>query len=107
VWGEHIHAILIGDREMSSGANAQVVDYLNFRDGLAGHAADNTWHPNPPVKFDYPAYVKEQAQIKARAARASKAVKNAIASLIRARKNSDDKQDKAAIQRTIESLRNH
>jgi hypothetical protein len=107
VWGEHIHAILVGDREMSSGANAQVVDYLNFRNGLADHAVDNTWHPNPPVKFDYPAWKVEQRRIAERAARASAAVKNAIASLIRARKNTDDPQGKAEIQATIQSLRNH
>lgn len=41
LWGEHIHAILIGDRLMSAGAKAQVVDYLAGRNGLANHGPDD------------------------------------------------------------------
>jgi hypothetical protein len=54
VWGEHIHAILIGDEDASSQAKAQITDYRNHRDGLASHAADNTWHPDPIPTFHYP-----------------------------------------------------
>jgi hypothetical protein len=38
--GPHIHAIAIGDPLMSPGARAQVQDYKNGRDGLAGHGKD-------------------------------------------------------------------
>jgi len=46
-WTPHIHAIAIGDKQMSSGARAQVQDYFNGRDGLAGHGPDYHWRPNP------------------------------------------------------------
>lgn len=45
-WNEHVHAIAIGDGEMSSGARSQVSDYYAGRNGLANHAAD----PDPRVK---------------------------------------------------------
>lgn len=53
LWGHHVHAIAIGDREMSTGARAQVIDYFNGRNGLASHAADSTWRPDPIPTFDY------------------------------------------------------
>lgn len=53
LWGAHVHAIAIGDRELSSGARAQVVAYLNHRDGLKSNAHDPTWHPDPVRTFDY------------------------------------------------------
>lgn len=37
----HIHACAIGDRELASGARAQVHDYFNGRNGLANHHADS------------------------------------------------------------------
>jgi len=40
-WTEHIHAIAVGDPELSSGAAQQVTDYINGRDGLAGHGPDD------------------------------------------------------------------
>lgn len=40
VWNAHIHAIALNDPEASSGAKAQMVDYRNRKDGLAGHGAD-------------------------------------------------------------------
>jgi hypothetical protein len=55
VWNEHIHCILISDERASASAKAQVVDYRNHRDGLAGHAADDTWHPDPIPVFALPA----------------------------------------------------
>lgn len=54
-WSEHIHAIALGDAELSSGAQSQVNDYLNGRNGLAGHAPDDGPRLNPiprwPVKL--------------------------------------------------------
>lgn len=103
--GEHIHAILRGDREMSLAAHEQVVQYDQHTDGLAGHGPDLfPYHPEN-VSFDYPAYVRERNQTQARAQRARKAVANAIKALQVARKNSDAKARKAQIQRFIESLR--
>jgi hypothetical protein len=45
-WPYHIHAIAISDPDLSSGAQAQVADYYNGRNGLANHAADD----GPKVK---------------------------------------------------------
>jgi hypothetical protein len=64
-WNAHCHAIMLGDKEMSSGAKAQIPDYRNYLDGLAYHQPDNSWHPfpkgdNPKPVFDYPKWVKEQ-----------------------------------------------
>lgn len=41
VWGEHIHAVLIGNARLSAGAASQVRDYLAGRNGLANHGADD------------------------------------------------------------------
>jgi hypothetical protein len=50
-WPYHVHAIAIGDRDMSDAAAAQVVAYKNGRDGLAGNGPDYgprpTWTPYP------------------------------------------------------------
>lgn len=40
----HIHAIAIGDEDLSAGALAQVRDYRNGRNGLKGHGLDDG-HP--------------------------------------------------------------
>lgn len=40
-WGEHIHAIAIGDPELSQGARQQVVEYRQGQDGLADHGRDD------------------------------------------------------------------
>jgi hypothetical protein len=52
-WGEHIHAVLIGNEKLAPSAARQVSDFLATppRDGLAGHAIDDTFHPAPPVVF--------------------------------------------------------
>lgn len=50
-WGYHIHAIAIGDAELSRGARNQVTSYKNGRNGLASNGKDtftrayvnNTW----------------------------------------------------------------
>jgi len=46
-WTEHIHAIAIGDPEMSSGAHAQVSAYYNRRNGLANNGPDDGPHLSP------------------------------------------------------------
>lgn len=52
VWPAHIHAVAIGDKELSSGARAQVAEYYNGGDGLAGTARDNGPRLNPiPVWY--------------------------------------------------------
>lgn len=54
-WPEHIHAIAIGDPEMSSGAALQVREYYAGQDGLAGSGEDNgpRLHPIPvwPIRI--------------------------------------------------------
>ena len=40
-WNEHIHAIAIGDAELSSGARTQVSEYYAGQNGLANHAPDD------------------------------------------------------------------
>jgi hypothetical protein len=47
VWPAHIHAIAIGDREISAAAAEQVVQYRNGQNGLANHGPDNG--PNVPI----------------------------------------------------------
>jgi len=39
-WSEHIHAIAIGDDDLSAGAARQVTEYKNGYDGLAGSGRD-------------------------------------------------------------------
>ncbi len=42
-WGRHIHAMAIGDYDISAGiGNDQIGDYLVGKDGLSGHRPDNT-----------------------------------------------------------------
>lgn len=108
-WGEHIHAIEIGNKKLAPLAELQAKGYLDHRDGLGPwpFGPDNTWHPKPPVVFDWQAYQAERRRLAARAARASAAVKRAVKSLVRARKNTDDKRGKAEIQKLIRELRHN
>lgn len=53
LWGSHIHAILKNDPELSSGAKYQVTAFNNGKDGLTGNRDDNTYHPDPAVRFSY------------------------------------------------------
>jgi hypothetical protein len=62
-WPEHVHAVLRADQQLSPQAAAQIVSFDNHRNGLANNAADDTWHPDPRVTFDYPQYVKEHADV--------------------------------------------
>jgi hypothetical protein len=59
VWEEHVHAVAIGDRELSAAASAQVADYYAHRNGLADHGPDPTWHPDPIPVFDFRRWRKE------------------------------------------------
>lgn len=40
LWGEHIHAVLIGNKRMSPAAARQVVAFKDRRDGLADNGPD-------------------------------------------------------------------
>lgn len=40
VWGAHIHAVQIGNQKLDPSAKAQVTEYLNGYDGLAGDGKD-------------------------------------------------------------------
>lgn len=55
LWREHIHAIAIGDGEMSSGARQQVQEYYQGYDGLAGSGRDTGPRLDPipvwPITF--------------------------------------------------------
>jgi peptidoglycan hydrolase-like protein with peptidoglycan-binding domain len=51
---DHIHAIAIGDRDLSSGARAQVREYFAGGDGLSGSAPD----PHTAIGRPIPAWAK-------------------------------------------------
>lgn len=55
-WNDHIHAIAIGDSELSSGARSQVYSYYNRNNGLAYNGADDGPRLNPiPVwRINFP-----------------------------------------------------
>lgn len=52
LWGEHIHAIGILDPSASASAKAQVVSFLDGKDGLRGNRVDGTYRPSPAVYWD-------------------------------------------------------
>jgi len=54
VWGEHIHAVLIGNKKLAPSAARQVVAYRDHRDGLKSNLPDPTWHPDPIPVFVMP-----------------------------------------------------
>jgi hypothetical protein len=64
LWDEHIHAVAIGDKQLSPAARAQVSDYYAHRDGLADNAPDPTWHPEPVPAFDFARWRKENTLLK-------------------------------------------
>ena len=53
LWGAHIHALLIGDKEMAAGARSQVLSYDAGRDGLRGNRPDPTYRPKPRKQWSY------------------------------------------------------
>lgn len=56
LWRRHIHAIAIGDGELSSGARQQVQEYYAGYDGLAGNGRDNgpRFDPIPVWPINFP-----------------------------------------------------
>jgi len=62
VWGEHIHAVAIGDRELASLAASQVKGYLEGRDGLGGYpfGPDPSYRPASPVVFNFYRWQRER-----------------------------------------------
>ena len=53
VWGEHIHAILIGNAKLSSGAQTQVREYYAGQNGLANNGPDDFARPHPIPVFHW------------------------------------------------------
>ena len=49
----HIHAVAIGDREMSSGARSQIAQWADDRNGLANHGPDPAPDPYPAWTAKY------------------------------------------------------
>lgn len=45
LWGQHVHAVLLGDKEASSQAQQQMQAYIDGRNGLAGNGPDTGWRP--------------------------------------------------------------
>lgn len=68
-WSPHVHAIAIGDDEMSSGARSQVDQYYNGTNGLAGRDRDDGPRVSPipvwPVKLQPVSLARIQNQFKA------------------------------------------
>lgn len=54
VWGEHIHCVAIGCKDLARVAKQQVAAYDDGKDGLAANGPDKTYRPNPPVQFSLP-----------------------------------------------------
>jgi hypothetical protein len=80
-WNEHIHAIAIGDAELSSGARTQVSEYYAGQNGLASHAPDDGPKVSPiptwPLKFAKVYYGVVAWQFKAKTPKAKVSVKRA------------------------------
>lgn len=55
-WGDHVHGIVVGDISATPIAKEQVIDYKETppKNGLKGHAVDNTWHPDKIFTPSYP-----------------------------------------------------
>lgn len=67
-WGEHIHAVLIGNQKLSPSAKGQVYDYLHDDNGLVGDAPDDGPRDFVKRRFVWPADVPTKGPInKARA----------------------------------------
>jgi hypothetical protein len=65
LWGDHIHmASLNCPAPVGDLIPGQLADYLATppRNGLRGHAVDNTWHPTDinATRFDYPRWLRDQ-----------------------------------------------
>ncbi|MFZ2173492.1 MAG: hypothetical protein WAW17_05540 [Rhodococcus sp. (in: high G+C Gram-positive bacteria)] len=54
VWGPHVHAIPLGNPNISPAAARQVTEYLAGGDGLVGDYVDpDPWRPSPVAPFTY------------------------------------------------------
>ena len=52
VWGEHLHAIPMDDKQASWAAKSQIVSYLSGRDGLRSNAKDPNQY-RPGTRFSW------------------------------------------------------
>lgn len=62
LWGNHVHMVSLGcPAPKGIYVQGQINDYYDHRTGLAGHAADPTWHPKniDATVFDYAAWTEE------------------------------------------------
>lgn len=62
-FGEHIHMVSLGgNTKVGIYVPGQIADYYAHRNGLAGHAADTSWHPDDIAStiFDYDAWKADQ-----------------------------------------------
>lgn len=48
---EHVHAVRLGNGDLSRVAAQQAIAYDAHRDGLKSNAPDNTYHPQPKVRW--------------------------------------------------------
>jgi len=76
VWNEHIHAVLIGNKNLAPSAARQVVAYRDHRDGLKSNLPDNTWHPDPIPVFQMPQPPRSLLPVQHRIVTANLYVKN-------------------------------
>lgn len=53
VWGPHIHALCIGDKQMAWAAERQVDSFDAGRDGLAGNRVDGSFRPEPARRWSW------------------------------------------------------
>lgn len=54
VWGEHIHGVAIGCKDLAPIAARQVQSFDAGKDGLVSNHDDDTYRPNPKVTFSLP-----------------------------------------------------
>ena len=55
VWGEHIHAVAFGCKDLATVARHQLVAFDNGHDGLKDNGPDDhSYRPEPPVTFSLP-----------------------------------------------------
>lgn len=65
-FGRHIHMISLGcTGPLGIYVPGQIADYYNHRTGLAGHAADTSWHPSSidATVFDYYAWLAKKKEL--------------------------------------------
>jgi hypothetical protein len=83
-WGEHIHLGIRDHGNLSDEAKDQQQDYDGnpARNGLANHAVDDTFHPDPSVTFRYPPpAARAMAPVMTRVSKARNALAEAMHNL--------------------------